>query len=59
MEREICYMDKGMMKKLITTMIKPKLEYAEVVRSPHTKKHRRKLVRILGMTTTTTKKMVP
>ncbi len=43
------YMDKDMMRKLITTMIRPKLEYAEVVWSPHKKKHIQKLERIQRM----------
>ncbi|MPC35996.1 hypothetical protein E2C01_029437 [Portunus trituberculatus] len=29
------YMDKSMMKKIITTMIRPRLEYAAVVWSPY------------------------
>ena len=33
------FLDKDMMKKIITTMIRPKLEYAEVIWSPHKKKH--------------------
>ena len=49
------YMDKEMMKKIIMTMIRPKLEYAETVWSPHKKKHIRKLERIQRMAT----KMVP
>ena len=49
------YMDKEMMKKLITTMIRPKLEYAGVVWSPHKKKHIKKLERIQRIAT----KMVP
>lgn len=48
------YMDKDMMRRLITTMIRPKLEYAEVVWSPH-KKHIKKLERIQRMAS----KMVP
>ena len=42
-----------MMKKIITTMIRPKLE--EVIWSPHKKKHLLKLERIQSITT----KMVP
>lgn len=49
------YMDKDMMRRLITTMIRPKLEYAEVVWSPHKKKHIKKLERIQRMAS----KMVP
>ena len=33
------FLDKDMMRKIITTMIRPKLEYAEVIWSPHKKKH--------------------
>ena len=33
------FLDKDMMKKIITTMIKSKLEYAKVIWSPHKKKH--------------------
>ena len=33
------YLDKDMMRKIIITMIRPKLEYAEVIWSPHKKKH--------------------
>ena len=32
------FLDKDMMRKIITTMIRPKLEYAEVIWSPHKKK---------------------
>ena len=49
------YMDKEMMKKIFTTMIRPKLEYAAVVWSPYKKKHVRKLERIQRIAT----KMVP
>ncbi|XP_050692945.1 uncharacterized protein LOC126983856 [Eriocheir sinensis] len=49
------YMDKEMMKKLITAMIRPKLEYMETLWSPHMKKHIVKLERIQRMAT----KMVP
>ena len=37
------FLDKGMMRKIITAMIRPKLEYAEVIWSPHKKKHMLKL----------------
>ena len=40
------YMDKDMMKKIIVTMIRPRLEYAAVVWSPHLKKDITKLERI-------------
>ena len=49
------FLDKDMMKKIITTMIRPKLEYAETVWSPHMKKHVKKLERIQRTAT----KMVP
>ena len=49
------YLDTSMMKKIITTMIRPKLEYAAVVWSPHMKKDIRKLERIQRTAT----KMVP
>ena len=32
------FLDKDMMRKIVTTMIRPKLEYAEVIWSPHQKK---------------------
>ena len=40
-----------MMRKNITTMIKPKLEYTEVIWSPHKKKHVLKLERIQTIAT--------
>ena len=40
------YMDKDMMKKIISTMIRPRLEYAAVVWSPHKKKDVTKIKRI-------------
>ena len=49
------YLDEEMMKKLIVSMIRPKLEYAAVVWSPHKKKDVRKLERIQRAAT----KMVP
>ena len=49
------YMDKEMMKKIITSMVRPKLEYAAVVWAPHQKKHISKLERIQRVAT----KMVP
>ena len=49
------YMEKDMMKKILTSMIHPRLEYAAVVRSPHAKKDIRKLERIQRVAT----KMVP
>ena len=44
------FLDKDMMRKITTTMIRPKLEYAEVIWSPH-----KKLQRIQRIAT----KMVP
>ena len=32
------FLDEDMMRKILTTMIRPKLEYAEVIWSPHKKK---------------------
>ena len=49
------YMDKDMMKNILTSMIRPRLEYAAVVWSPHAKKNIRKLERIQRVAT----KMVP
>ena len=49
------FLDKDIMRKIITTMIRPKLEYTEVIRSPHKKKHVLKLERIQRIAT----KMVP
>lgn len=49
------YMDEEMMKKLISTIIRPRLEYAGVVWSPHKKKHIKKLERLQRIAT----KMVP
>ena len=40
------YLDKEMIKKIIVTMIRPTLEYAAVVWSPHNKKNIRKLERV-------------
>ena len=40
------FLAKDMMRKIITTMIKPKLEYAEVIWSPYKKKHVLKLERL-------------
>ena len=49
------YIDKNMMKKIMTTMIRPRLEYAAVVWSPYMKKDIRKLERVQRAAT----KMVP
>ncbi len=46
------YMDKDTMRKILITMIRPKLEYAVVVWSAHKKKHIRKLERIEKIATT-------
>ena len=40
------FLDKDMMRKVITTMIRPKLEYAELIWFPHKKKHVLKFERI-------------
>ena len=40
------YLDKDMMRKIIVTMVRPILEYAAVVWSPHKKKNVRKLERV-------------
>ena len=39
-------MDKDMIRKILTSMIRPRLEFAAVVWSPHAKKDTRKLERI-------------
>ena len=49
------FLDKDMMKKTINTMIRPRLEYAELIWSLHKKKHLLKLESIQRITT----KMVP
>ena len=49
------YMDKSMMKKIITSIIRPRMEYAAVVWSPNMKKDIRKIERIQKTAT----KMVP
>ena len=49
------FLDKDMMRKILITMIRPKLEYAEVIWSPYKKKHVLKLERIQKIAT----KMVP
>ena len=49
------FLNKDMMRKIITTMIRPKLEYAEVICSLHKKKHVLKLERIQRIAT----KMLP
>ena len=49
------FLDKDMMREIITTMIRSKLEYAEVIWSPHKKKPVLKLKRIQRIAT----KMVP
>ena len=43
------YMDKDMMKKLISSVIRHRLEYAGTVRSPNKKKHAHKLERLQRM----------
>ena len=49
------FLDKYTMRKIITTMIRPKLKYAEVKWSPHKIKHMSKLESIQRIAT----KMVP
>ena len=49
------YMDEEMLRELIVSMIRPRLEYAAVVWSPHLKKHINKLERVQRMAT----KMIP
>jgi hypothetical protein len=49
------HMDEDMMKKIFVTMIRPKLEYAVVIWSPHKKKDIRKIERIQRVAT----KMIP
>ena len=49
------FLDRDRMRKIITTMIRPKLEYAEIMWSSHKKKHVLKLERIQKIAT----KMVP
>ena len=49
------HMDETMMKKLIVTLVRPRLEYAQVVWSPHLKKHIHKLERVQRAAT----RMVP
>ena len=49
------YMDTSMMKKILVSMVRPRLEYAAVVWSPHLKKDIDKLERIQRIAT----KMVP
>ena len=49
------FLDKVMMRKIITTMIRPKLESSEVIWSSHKKKHVLKLERIQRIAS----KMVP
>ena len=45
------FLNKDMTRKIITSMIRPKLEYAEVIWSPHKKKHVLKLERIQRIAT--------
>ena len=54
-EMAFSYLDADMMRKLITVMIRLRLEYAAIVWSPHTKKNSRKLERVQRAAT----KMVP
>ena len=49
------YLDENMMKKILITMIRPQLEYAAVIWSPHMKKHVKKLERVQRLAT----RMIP
>ena len=49
------YLDENMMKKILTTLIRPQLEYAAVIWSPHMKKHVKKLERVQRLAT----RMIP
>ena len=49
------YLDEDMMKKIFTTLIRPQLEYAAVIWSPHKKKHVKKLERVQKLGT----RMIP
>ena len=49
------FLDKDIMRKIITSMVRPKIKYAEVIWFPHKKKHVFKLERIQRIDT----KMVP
>ena len=49
------YLDDNMMKKILTTLIRPQLEYASVIWSPHMKKHVKKLERVQRLAT----RMIP
>ena len=45
------FLDEDTIRKIITLMIRPKLEYAEVIWFPHKKKHVLKLERIERLAT--------
>ena len=49
------YLDEEMMKKILTTLIRPQLEYAAVIWSPYMKKHVKKIERIQRLGT----RMIP
>ena len=49
------YLDENMIKKIMTTLIRPQLEYAAVIWSPYMKKHVKKLERIQRLGT----RMIP
>ena len=49
------YLDENMIRRIITTLIRPQLEYASVIWSPHLKKHIKKLERVQRLAT----RMVP
>ena len=49
------YLDEGMMKRILCTLIRPQLEYAAVIWSPHMKKHVKKLEKVQRLAT----RMIP
>ena len=49
------YLDENMMRKILTTLIRPQLEYASVIWSPYMKKHVKKLERVQRLAT----RMIP
>ena len=49
------YLDEGMMRKILVTLIRPQMEYAAVIWSPHMKKHQKKIERIQRLAT----RMIP
>ena len=49
------YLDENMIRRIITTLIRPQLEYASIIWSPHLKKHIKKLERVQRLAT----RMIP